>query len=81
MAQDLVRNAQKPFRKMCFPKPKVYFLATTKEGLLWRKKGETFVEKNTLLTVKHAAGSIMRWGAGGTGNIIWMEGRIDSTIY
>ena len=43
-------------------KPKLNFLATTKEGIFWRKKAETFVEKKTLPTVKYAGGSIMFWG-------------------
>ena len=49
------------------------FLPITKEGNFWTKKGDAFVEKNTLPTVKHGGGSIMLWGcvaAGGTGNIV-----------
>jgi hypothetical protein len=36
---------------------------------VWRKKGETCKQKNTITTVKHRGGSIMLWGcfaAGGT---------------
>ena len=50
----------------------------------FRKKGEVFVEKNTLPAVKHGGGSIMLWyyvAAGGTGNIVWVEERMDSTKY
>ena len=53
---------------MCFGLPKL-----TKKAFLERKKGEAFVEKNTLLTLKHGGGSIIPWGcvtAGGTGNIV-----------
>ena len=49
-----------------------------------KKKSEAFVEKNTLPTVKHGGGSITLWGsmaAGGTGNIVRVEGRMDSTKY
>ena len=63
-------------------KPKWKFLATTKEGIFWRKK--TFVEKNTLPTKKHGGGSIVLWGCvatGGTGNIVRVEGRMDLTKY
>ena len=70
---------------MCFglTKPKCNFLATTKEGIFWRKKGEAFVENNTLITVKHGGGSVL-WGcvaARGTENIVLVEGRMDSTKY
>ena len=40
---------------------KLNFLATTKEGIFWRKKDEAFVEKNTLPTVKHGGGFIIVW--------------------
>ena len=45
---------------------------------------KAYVENNTLPTVKHGGGSIMLWGcvaAGGTGNIVRVEGRMDSTKY
>ena len=55
-----------------------------KEGIFWGRKGEYFVEKNALPTVKHGGGSIMLWvcvTTGGTGNIVRVEGRMDSTKY
>ena len=51
---------------------------------VWRNKGEGFINKNTLPIVKHGGGSIMLWGcvaAGGTGNIVQLERRMDSTKY
>ena len=51
---------------------------------VWRKKDAAFVKKNTFPTVKHGGASIMFWGcvaAGGTGNIVRVEGRMDSTKY
>ena len=51
---------------------------------VWRKKGEAFLEKNTLPNVKHGGGSIIICvcvAAGGTGNIVRVEGRMDSTKY
>ena len=57
-------------------KAKWNFLGTTKQGM--------FVEKKTLSTVKHGGGSIMLWtcvAAGGTGNIVRVEGRMDITKY
>ena len=65
-------------------KPKLNFLATTIEGIFWRKKGDAFVTKNTFPTVKHEVGSIMLWGCvadEGKGNIVRVEGRMDSTEY
>ena len=79
--QKKTLRSLKPFGPMCFglTQPKCYYLSTNKEG-----KGEAFVEKNTLRTVKHGGGSIMVWDcvtAGGTGNIVRVEGRMDSTKY
>ena len=49
--QKKTLRSLKPFGTMCFGlETKFNFLATTKDGVFWRKKGEAFVEKNTLPT-------------------------------
>ena len=83
MQKKILRILRMPFGTICFglTKPKYWFV--------WRlvcleKKSEAFVEYNTLPTVKYGDGSIMLWGcvaAGGTGNIVRVEGRMDSTKY
>ena len=63
---------------------KIELFGHNQQRYVWRKKGAAFHEKNTLPTVKHGGGSIMLWGcvaASGTGNIAWVEGRMDSTKY
>lgn len=63
---------------------KIELFGHNQRRYVWRKKGEAFQEKNTLPTVKHGGGSIMLWGcvaASGTGNIVRVEGRMDSTKY
>ncbi|XP_016146452.1 cap-specific mRNA (nucleoside-2'-O-)-methyltransferase 1-like [Sinocyclocheilus grahami] len=49
-----------------------------------RKMNTAFQEKNLLPTVKFGGGSIMLWGcvaSTGTGNLVKVEGRMDSTQY
>ena len=63
---------------------KIELVGHPQRRYVWRKKGEAFVEKNTLPTVKHGGGSIMVWGcveARGAENIVWVERRMDSTKY
>lgn len=67
-------------------KPKCSLFVTNQRNwrYVWRKKGKAFIEKNTFPNVKHGGGSIMLWGcvaAGGTGNIVRVEGIMDSTKY
>ena len=50
----------------------------------WRKTGAAFEEKNVLSTAKNGGGSIMLWGcatANGPGNLVRVEGRMDSVLY
>uniref|UniRef100_A0A8C5DP94 Transposase n=1 Tax=Gouania willdenowi TaxID=441366 RepID=A0A8C5DP94_GOUWI len=50
----------------------------------WRKKNTAFQEKHLLPTVKFGGGSIMLWGcvsSAGTGNLVKVEGRMDSSQY
>lgn len=49
-----------------------------------RQKNTAFQEKHLLPTVKFGGGSIMLWGcvaSAGTGNLVKVEGRMDSTQY
>lgn len=65
-------------------KNKIELFGHNQRRYVWRRNGEAFVEKNTLPTVKHGGGSMMLWGcvaAGGTGNIVQVERRMDSTKY
>ena len=53
-------------------------------NLLEKTNGEAFGENTTFPTVKHGGGSILLWGCvatGGTGNILLVEGRMDSTKF
>ncbi|KAI4893691.1 hypothetical protein NFI96_000590 [Prochilodus magdalenae] len=50
----------------------------------WRKKNTALQEKHLLPTVKFGGGSIMLWGcvaSTGTGNLVKVEGRMDSNQY
>ena len=51
---------------------------------IWRKKGEAFLPKNTVPTVKHGGGSMMFWGcfsSSGTGNLVAIDGIMRSDDY
>ena len=51
---------------------------------IWRKKGEAFLPKNTVPTVKHGGGSMMFWGcfsSSGTGKLVAIEGLMKSDDY
>ena len=68
----------KPFGTICFEVTKPKFnLATTKEGIFWRKKGEAFVEKNTLQTLKQGGGSIILLDCVAAVCIVWVDERMD----
>ncbi|KAI4882978.1 hypothetical protein NFI96_015782 [Prochilodus magdalenae] len=50
----------------------------------WRKKNTALQEKHLLPTVKFGGGSIMLWGcvaSTGSGNLVKVEGRMDSNQY
>ena len=50
----------------------------------WSQKNTAILEKHLLPTVKFDAGSVILWGSvasGGTGNLVKIEGRMDSTQY
>ena len=65
-------------------KTKIELFSHHQKKVFWRKKGDTFVEKNNLPTIKHGGGSIMLWGcmaAGGdTGNMCAKEEWIPPNI-
>ncbi len=51
---------------------------------VWRRPGEEYQEHCALPTVKHGGVSIMVWGcmsAGGTGELRFIEGNMDSNMY
>lgn len=51
---------------------------------IWRKKGEAFLPKNTVATLKHGGGSMMFWGcfsSRGTGQLIAIRGIMKSADY
>ena len=63
-AKQKTLRSLKPFGTMCFglTKPKYELFGHHQRRYLLEKKGEAFVEKNTLPTVKHGGGSILLWG-------------------
>lgn len=51
---------------------------------VWRQPGEEYQDKCVVPTVKHGGGSVMVWGcmsAAGTGDLRFIEGNMDSTMY
>lgn len=63
---------------------KIELFGHNQKRYAWRKKNTAFEEKNLLPTVKFGGGSIMLWGcvaSTGTGNLVKVEGRMDSVQY
>lgn len=63
---------------------KIELFGHNKRQYTWRKKNTEFQEKHLLPTVKFGGGSIMLWGcvaSTGTGNLVKVDGRMDSTQY
>lgn len=63
---------------------KIELFGHNKGRYAWRKKNTAFQEKHLLPTVKYGGGSIMLWGcvaSAGTGNLVKVEGHMDSTQY
>ena len=52
--------------------------------IIWRKRGEAFLPKNTAPTVKHGDGNIMLWDcfcSNGTGNLVQIKGIMKAENY
>ena len=65
-------------------KQKIELFGHKKGHYAWRRKNTVFQDKHLLPTVKFGGGSIMLWGcaaSAGTGNLVKVEGRMDSTQY
>ncbi|KAI4892727.1 hypothetical protein NFI96_009610 [Prochilodus magdalenae] len=63
---------------------KIELFGHNKGRYAWRKKNRALQEKHLLPTVKFGGGFIMLWGCGastGTGNLVKVEGRMDSNQY
>ncbi len=63
---------------------KIELFGQNKGRYAWRKNNTACQEKHLLPTVKFGGGSIMLWGcvaSAGTGNLVKVEGRMDSTQY
>ena len=63
---------------------KIELFGHNKGRYAWRKKNTAFEGKHLLPTVKFGGGSIMLWGcvaSAGTGNLVKVEGRMDSSQY
>lgn len=63
---------------------KMELFGHNKRRYAWRQKNTAFLEKHLLPTVKFGGGSVMLWGcvaSAGTGNLVKVEGRMDSTQY
>ncbi|KAI4900260.1 hypothetical protein NFI96_002266 [Prochilodus magdalenae] len=63
---------------------KIELFGHNKGRYAWRKKTTALQEKHLLPTVKFGGGSVMLWGcvaSAGTGNLVKVEGRMDSNQY
>ena len=63
---------------------KTELFSHNKGSYAWWRKNTAFQEKHLLPTVKFGGGSIMLWGcvaSAGTGNLVKVEGCMDSTQY
>ena len=63
---------------------KIELFGHNKRRYAWRQKNTAFQEKHLLPTVKFGGGSIMLWAceaSAGTGNLVKVEGCVDSTQY
>lgn len=63
---------------------KLELLGLIGQRYVCRRKNETYVEKNTLPTVRYDGDSVMLWGcfaSSSTGNLQRLEGKMDSVQY
>src|SRR4029434_6555155 len=82
-AEEAFSTSQAHFGTKCcgLMRQRWSYLVTTRA---WRQKNTAFLEKHLLPTVKFGGGSIMLWvcvASAGTGNLVKVEGRMDSTRY
>ncbi len=63
---------------------KIELFGLNSKRYVWRKPGTAHHLSNTVPTVKHGGGSIMRWGcfsAAGTGRLVAIEGKMNAAKY